>query len=141
MAGSHPTRQRFVLPVRVYYEDTDAAGIVYYANYLRYIERARTEWLRALGYDQTQLARERGIAFAVRDLNAEYRQPARLDDALDIVSELESVGRAQMVFLQRAERGTDVLFAASLRVACIDAARLKAAAIPNDIRTRLTALL
>ncbi len=141
MTKPHHARQRFVLPVRVYYEDTDAAGVVYYANYLRYIERARTEWLRALGFDQAVLAQERGLAFAVRSLSAEYLKPARLDDRLDIVSELDTAGRAQVVFAQRAERGGEVLFAATVRVACIDAGRLRAAAIPNDIRTRFESLL
>jgi acyl-CoA thioester hydrolase len=141
MTQQHHARQRFVLPLRVYYEDTDAAGVVYYANYLRYVERARTEWLRALGFEQAGLAQERGIAFAVRSLSAEYLKPARLDDALDIVSELDSVGRAQIVFAQKAERQGEVLFAATVRVACIDAVRLKAAPIPNDIRTRLETLL
>jgi acyl-CoA thioester hydrolase len=141
MTKPHHARQRFVLPVRVYYEDTDAAGVVYYANYLRYIERARTEWLRALGFEQAELAQGRGIAFAVRSLSAEYLKPARLDDRLDIVSEIDTVGRAQVVFAQRAERGGEALFAATVRVVCIDALRLKAAAIPYDIRSRIETLL
>jgi acyl-CoA thioester hydrolase len=137
----HEPRQRFVLPVRVYYEDTDAAGVVYYANYLRYLERARTEWLRALGFEQVALAAERSIAFAVRHLSADYLKPARLDDALDIVSELESMSRTQVVFHQRVERGGESLFHGSVRVVCVDPSRMKPTAIPDDIRTRLEALL
>ena len=82
----------FSFPVRVYYEDTDTAGIVYYANYLRYLERGRTEWLRALGVAQLQLAEETGIVFAVRSLNIEYLKPARLDDALAVLTELTLPG-------------------------------------------------
>lgn len=141
MSTLHRAKQRFVLPVRVYYEDTDAAGVVYYASYLRYVERARTEWLRTLGFGQAALAGERGIAFAVRSLSAEYLRPARLDDLLDIVSEVDSVGRAQVAFAQRAERGGETLFAASVRVACIDPLRLRAAALPNDLRARFESLL
>lgn len=141
MTKPHHAKQRFVLPVRVYYEDTDAAGVVYYANYLRYIERARTEWLRALGFDQATLSRERGLAFAVRSLGAEYLKPARLDDMLSVVTEIDTAGRAQVVFAQRVERDGEALFAATVRVACIDAVRLKAAAIPNDMRIRFESLL
>ena len=134
-------RHRYVFSVRVYYEDTDAAGVVYYANYLRYLERARTEWLRALGFEQGDLARDGGIAFAVRSLGVEYLKPARLDDALDIVSEIETVGRAQLLFHQRVERKGEALVTATVRVACIDAARLTVASIPRDIRSRFEQLI
>lgn len=137
---SSTERARFVWPVRVYYEDTDAAGVVYYANYLRFLERARTEWLRVRGFEQSQLAREHGIAFAVRSLSAEYLKAARLDDMLNVFAEIASIGRAQLTFAQRIERGADVLLEARVRVACIDPQRMKAAAIPEEIRTRLEAL-
>lgn len=137
---SPAARARFVLPVRVYYEDTDAAGVVYYANYLRFLERARTEWLRALGFDQSQLARTHGVAFAARSLSVEYLKAAQLDDALNVIAEVESMGRAQLVFAQRVERGNEVLLEAKLRVACIDAKRLKPAPIPDEVRTKLEAL-
>jgi len=134
-------RNRFALPVRVYYEDTDAAGVVYYANYLRYLERARSEWLRALGFEQTALATERGIAFAVRSLDIDFLKPARLDDMLDIACAIDSLGRAQLVFDQRVERKGEALVTATVRVACIDAVRMKAAAIPSDLLDKFEALI
>jgi acyl-CoA thioester hydrolase len=125
--------QNFFLPVRVYYEDTDAGGVVYYASYLRFLERARTEWLRAMGFDQARLLAETGLAFAVRSLKAEYLKPARLDDELSVVSEIASHGRVQVVFDQRVERGDEVLLTATVRVACLDLRRGKAAAMPLAI--------
>ena len=129
----------FRLPVRVYYEDTDAAGVVYYANYLRFMERARTEWLRVLGYEQTTLAQQ-GIAFAARSANVEYLKPARLDDAIEVISTIASLGRAQLVFAQRIERDGELLVDASMRVACFDPVRMKAIPMPRDIHEKLKAL-
>ena len=132
-----PSPRSFVLALRVYYEDTDAAGVVYYANYLRFLERARTEWLRALGYEQQQLAQAMNLAFAVRSFSCEYLKPARLDQLLNVVSEIESIGRAQIVFAQRiettAEAGPDRLLTARVRVACIEASRMKAMALPKEM--------
>ncbi len=124
----------FVFPVRVYFEDTDAAGIAYYASYLRFLERARTEWLRALGYGQQQLKDGAGIGFAVRALSIEYHRPARLDDALEVVSRLREVGRAQLVFDQRIEREATLLASALVRVACVELQRMKPAALPAPLR-------
>ena len=135
------SRPTFNLPVRVYYEDTDAAGIVYYASYLRFLERARTEWLRALGFEQAKLTRDFGIAFAARSLSAEYLKPARLDDLLTVVSSVESLGRAQLVFAQRVERDAGVIFTASMRIACCDPVRGKAATIPKAIHEKLKTLI
>lgn len=135
------SRPSFTLPVRVYYEDTDAAGIVYYASYLKFLERARTEWLRALGFEQTRLVSDMGIAFAARSITAEYLMPARLDDLLAVVSSVESLGRAQLVFSQRVERGQDVLLTAKMRIACFDPVRGKATAIPRGIHEKLKALI
>ena len=131
---------RFVLPVRVYYEDTDAGGVVYYANYLRFMERARTEWLRALGFAQSVLMGQ-GIAFAARSITAEYLKPARLDDELLVVSTVESLGRAQLVFHQRIERAGELLVDAKMRIACFDPVRGKAMAMPKDIHNKFKALL
>jgi acyl-CoA thioester hydrolase len=130
----------FRLPVRVYYEDTDAGGVVYYANYLRFLERARTEWLRALDFSQSILL-ERNVAFAVRSASVEFLKSARLDDELIVASTLESLGRAQVVFAQRIERGGDVLLDAKIRVACIDPQRGKAIPMPQEIHEKLKALL
>ena len=129
----------FILPLRVYYEDTDTAGIVYYANYLRYLERGRTEWLRALGVEQLRLAEETGIVFAVRSLNIEYLKPARLDDQLAVLTELTLAGRAQVMLKQWSERGGETLVEATVRVACLDAKKMKPAALPAVIRKKMGA--
>ena len=115
---------------RVYWEDTDGGGIVYYANYLRFLERGRTEWLRSLGYSQRALAQEPGIVFAVVSLNIEYRKPAKLDDELVITCEPTLEGAATIVFAQAIYRGEgtgeqsdkrNLLVEAAARVACLDA--------------------
>jgi acyl-CoA thioester hydrolase len=129
----------FSIPVRVYYEDTDTAGIVYYANYLRYLERGRTEWLRALGVGQLRLAEEAGIVFAVRSLNIEYLKPARLDDLLAVLTELTLCGRAQITLSQRIERDGETLVEATVRIACLDAKKMKPAALPDEIRRKMGA--
>lgn len=98
--------------VRVYYEDVDLAGIVYYANYLRYIERARTEWVRGLGIDQTLMKVEHGIVFAVRRVEADYLRPAHFDDALEIVTSMEDQGAARAILRQEVRRGDVLLFSA-----------------------------
>jgi len=128
------------LTVRVYYEDTDAGGIVYYANYLKYLERARTELLRTLGVAQRQLAEETGLAFAVRSLTAEYLKPAQLDDFLEITTTIQTLGRAQVTFAQTVIRAGETLLTATVRVACIDLAKGKAAAMPKPIHEKLKSL-
>lgn len=129
------------ISVRIYYEDTDAGGVVYYANYLRFFERARTEWLRSLGFEQAQLMERAGIAFAARSAAVEYLKPARLDDEIEVVSRIASVGRAQVVFEQRAERGGDLLVEARMRIASFDPRRGKAVAMPREIHEKFKALL
>jgi acyl-CoA thioester hydrolase len=124
------TAQPFTWTVRVYYEDTDAGGIVYYANYLKYFERARTEWLRAAGLEQQRLAREHGLQFVVARLECDFRQPARLDDLIDIEVRIAQAGRASMVFEQVARRGHDVLASACVRAGCVDTRTLAPAAMP-----------
>lgn len=128
------------LPIRVYYEDTDSGGVVYYANYLRFLERARTECLRDMGFSQSQLLHE-NVAFAVRSASVEFLKPARLDDELTVVSHVESLGHAQVVFAQRIERGGELLLDAKIRVACFDPVRGKAAAMPKEIHEKFKALL
>lgn len=129
------------LSVRVYYEDTDSGGVVYYANYFKYLERARTELLRTLGFEQRQLATETGLAFAVRSLSAEYLKPAKLDDLLEVVTTVEALGRAQVTFAQSVVRGGETLLTARVRVACLDLARGKAAAMPPALHQQLARLL
>ena len=126
-------KKNFSWPVRVYFEDTDVGGVVYYANYLKYLERARSEWLRVLGFDQGRLMADTGLGFAVRSISAEYLKPARLDDELRVISGVDSHGRVQVVFDQRIERQEEILLTAKVRIACMDLQRGKAAAMPQDI--------
>ena len=129
----------FRISARVYYEDTDAAGIVYYANYLRFLERGRTEFLRTLGHDQNELMKV-GVAFAVRSVSAEFLKPAKLDDLLTVETAIASLGRAQLAFSQRILRDNDLLLDAKIRVACIDPARGKPIPMPRAIHEQLSAL-
>ena len=122
---------------RVYWEDTDGGGVVYYANYLKFLERARTEWLRALGFVQTELAKDPGIVFVVASLTIDYRRPARLDDALIVTCDYEADGAACMRFIQRILRGAEVLVEASVRVACLDAASFRPKRLPASIVSAL----
>lgn len=108
--------------LRVYYEDTDLAGIVYYANYLKFIERARSEWVRGLGLDQTRLRAEAGIVFAVRRMIADYLSPAHFDDVLDVTTAVRSASGARIVLDQRVLRGDAVLFAAEVTLVCLTVA-------------------
>ena len=131
--------------VRVYYEDTDAGGIVYYANYLRFFERARSDWLRAIGVDQRRLSENDAIAFVVRDCAIKFVSPARLDDELDILVAIDSPGadlrRASMRVVQRAMlAGQDTILADGVvRVACISSSSGKPAPIPDGILQRMRA--
>lgn len=137
-AHSAPANEgTFVLPLRVYYEDTDAAGVVYYANYLRFCERARTEWLRRFGLAQQAMLDEAGIAFVVRSVRADYLRPARLDDALQVLTRVEQLRRASILFRQDVQRGSETLFTASVLVACIDWQRHKPVQIPPSLYHRL----
>jgi acyl-CoA thioester hydrolase len=117
----------------VYWEDTDGGAIVYYANYLRYLERARTEWLRALGHSQHALAREPGILFTVVSVQVDYRAPARLDDELDISCAPRADGPASLLFLQKIHRrgAGQLLVEAQVRVACVDARTLRPKRLPE----------
>ena len=127
------------ISMRVYYEDTDAAGIVYYANYLRFLERGRTELLRTIGHDQNVLIKE-GIAFAVRSVSAEFLRPARLDDMLTVETSIASMSRVQVTFAQRILRDKDLLLDAKIRVACIDPILGKPIRMPRTIHEQLSAL-
>ncbi|HCW83578.1 MAG: tol-pal system-associated acyl-CoA thioesterase [Planktotalea sp.] len=105
--------------LRVYYEDTDLAGIVYYANYLRFIERARTEWVRVQGIDQTRLKKEEGLVFAVRHLEADYLAPARFDDDLTVCTRVKQMTGARIVLNQDVMRGTDLLFSSQVTLVAL----------------------
>lgn len=121
---------------RVYYEDTDLAGIVYYANYLKYIERARTEWVRGLGIDQGRLKAEAGVVFAVRRVVADYLSPARFDDLLTVETEPLSATAARIVLAQRVLRGGALLFAAEVTLVALTGTG-RPARLPADVRAAL----
>ncbi|MCZ8080441.1 MAG: tol-pal system-associated acyl-CoA thioesterase [Fuscovulum sp.] len=123
--------------LRVYYEDTDLAGIVYYANYLRFIERARTEWVRGLGVDQGALKRDEGIVFAVRRVEADYLKPARFDDLLTVKTRLLELGGARIELEQEVLRAGERLFAARVVLVCMSEAG-GAVRIPPVVRAKLS---
>ena len=123
----------FAWPVRVYVEDTDFGGIVYYANYLRWFERARTEWLRTKGYSQAMLAREPGIVFSVVSARVDYRRPARLDDELVVTCEPRPDGRASLRFAQQVLRCEELLAEGEVRVACVAAGTLRPVRLPEFV--------
>jgi acyl-CoA thioester hydrolase len=109
-------------PLRVYYEDTDLAGIVYYANYLKFIERGRSDWVREMGVDQAAMKRDEGVVFAVRRVEADYHAPARYDDELVVCTDVETVTGARLIVKQTVERGGDVLFSALVTIVAINEA-------------------
>jgi acyl-CoA thioester hydrolase len=122
--------------VRVYYEDTDSGGVVYYANYLKFMERARTEWLRALGFEQTSLLDEHHVIFVVREVGIEYLRPARFNDLLDVTVSLAEAGRSQIVLKQTVENG-DVFTRATVKVVCVDGESFKPVRIPAIIKEKI----
>jgi len=118
---------------RIYWEDTDAGGVVYYANYLKFMERCRTDWLRSLGVDQYRLRLERQLQFAVVNVAVDFLRPAILNDEILVTAELQRLGGATISFKQTIMRGDLHLIDASTRVACLDSGTLKPRAIPNDL--------
>lgn len=128
----------FRCSVRIYWEDTDAGGIVFYANYLKFFERARTEWLRAAGWSQEQLRVEAGVAFVVTDTQARYLRPARLDDLLDVTVAVERLGQASLSVAQQAWRvggcgSNELLAEGTIRIGCVELKTFRPCRIPNDI--------
>jgi len=137
----------FTIPVRIYYEDTDAGGVVYYSNYLKFLERCRTEWLREIGHEQADLMRDPGIAFVVRSVSLEYLKPARLDEMLSVSLEVEKITKSQIFFRQHIRRanpeaanGSDELINGKIQIVCVNAALMKITSIPSLLRTQLEAL-
>lgn len=122
-------------PIRIYYEDTDMGGIVYYANYLKFIERARSDWVREIGIDQNAM-REAGVVFAVRRVEADYLAPARFDDVLQVETLTQAVTGARLVLEQKVLRGEEVLFSAVVTIVCINEAG-QPARLPANIRLML----
>ena len=150
-AAPLPTVPDFKLSLRVYWEDTDAGGVVFYANHLKFFERARTEWLRSLGFSQEQLRLDSGTIFVVADTSIRYLRPARLDDLLDVDVRLLHAGRASMSLAQQTWRpaptesadsadssaGPSLLCEGSIRIGCVDAASFRPKRIPTDLLTAL----
>lgn len=127
----------FSWPVRVYWEDTDAGGVVFYANYLKFFERARTEWLRSVGIEQGALRETSGAMFVVADVQLRYIASAKLDDALRITVQVVDTGAASMVLAQQAWRGEQLLCEGRIRVGCVDAQSLRPQRMPMVVRSVL----
>jgi acyl-CoA thioester hydrolase len=127
----------FFWPVRVYYEDTDSGGVVYYANYLKFFERARTEWLRSFGLNQDKLAQEEGLIFVVRRALLDFARPARLDDMLEVTVEPLKLARVYVELAQEVRRGAELLARAEVRVACLDKIGFKPVVMPQVLRSIL----
>jgi tol-pal system-associated acyl-CoA thioesterase len=131
----------YSFPVRVYFENTDAGGVVYHAEYLKFLERARTEWLRHLGYDHQVLARDHRVLFVVTSIAAEFARPARLDDSLAVSVRLESLGKVRCVFAQEVRRDDEVLVKARVTVASVTGENMKPVEIPDGLRKKMEASL
>lgn len=135
MSADLPLRE-FSLPLRVYIEDTDAGGIVYYVNYLKYMERARTEFMRAAGFDKNSIFNA-DLLFVVQQVSVQYRQPARLDDELQATASLRKLGGASMVLHQRVLRAGELLAAGEVKIACVDSTRLTPKRLPASMLEKL----
>jgi acyl-CoA thioester hydrolase len=129
----------FSWTVRVYYEDTDAGGIVFYANYLKFFERARTEWLRAQGIAQHDMRAQHGAIFVVKSAAIDYHAPAKLDDEITLTLRIEKLGRASVQFLQEAHCGAALLASAHVKVGCVDGVALKPRPLPADVAAKMQA--
>ena len=136
----------FHFPCRVYYEDTDAGGVVYYANYLKYLERCRTEWLRGAGFDQSQLLRDLQLGFVVRRVEADYLRPAILDDRLEVGLRVDKLGAAQIVFAQTICRrdhagAPELLLTARVQIVSVNMTTMRPAPIPAGMKTQLQEIM
>ncbi|MEO9080405.1 MAG: tol-pal system-associated acyl-CoA thioesterase [Rhodanobacter sp.] len=139
MSESAVPNQSFQWPVRVYWEDTDAGGVVYHASYVRFLERARTEWMRARGVDQSAFRQATGLAFMVRDMQLDFLRPALLDDELSVTVEIKERRAASILFTQTITNGAGgFLIRAQVRVACVDLERMRPAPIPVGLIPQLT---
>jgi len=127
----------FSIPIRVYYEDTDAGAVVYYANYLKFMERARTEWLRQMGYEHDELFRREGILFAVRSAHLEFLKPARFNDLLEATVQVIRRGKASMTFAQEIRRDEITLCEGEVKVACLDAGTFSPRPIPEILGSKI----
>jgi acyl-CoA thioester hydrolase len=137
LSSGKRVRETFRFPIRVYYEDTDAAGVVYYANYLKFMERARTEWLASIGFELAALERVQRVVFVVRRAEIDYRRPAELGQYLDATMTLTELGRASMTVIQEVMRNDVVLTHARIGLACLDRTSWRPARIPAALHARL----
>ena len=123
--------QIFSLPIRVYFQDTDAGGVVYHASYLNFMERARTEWLRTYGYSNAGLMKELGVVFVVRSLKLDYLKPALLDDLLEVTAQVKDAGRSRISIIQTVLRGQEVLTEAEVHLVCVSLESFKPVSVPE----------
>ena len=127
--------QIYSLPVRVYFQDTDAGGVVYHASYVNFLERARTEWLReCYGYSNAGLMKEFGVVFVVRSLKLDYLKPALLDDMLSVTAQLKEVGRSRVALLQSVMRGEEILLQAEIHLVCVSKDSFKPVSVPEILQ-------
>jgi acyl-CoA thioester hydrolase len=131
------TLAAFRFPIRIYWEDTDAGGVVFYANYLKFFERARTEWLRAAGVQQQALRDATGAMFVVAEVQTSYLAPARLDDEIEVTVAVKELGAASMVLEQQAWRGDALLATGRIRIGCVDGMTLRPRRIPAQVVTAI----
>jgi acyl-CoA thioester hydrolase len=127
----------FTLPVRVYFQDTDAGGVVYHANYLNFMERARTEWLRTHGYSNAGLMKEFGVVFVVRSLKLDYLKPALLDDMLVVTAEIKDIGRSRISLLQKVLRKEEVMLESEVHLVSVSIESFKPVKVPEVLREQL----
>jgi acyl-CoA thioester hydrolase len=140
VAGLSQLHHQFVWPVRVYYEDTDSGGVVYHSNYLNFMERARTEWLRSLGFEQPMLKDDLGVLFVVHQLAITYQSPAKFNDALNVECRIVKIGRSTLTFEQIITRDTQTLTKATVGLVCVDANQFKPVSIPSQIKAKMEKL-
>jgi acyl-CoA thioester hydrolase len=124
----------FTWPVRVYFQDTDAGGVVYHANYVNFMERARTEWLRTFGHSNAGLMKEFGVAFVVRSLKLDYLKPAVLDDLLTVTAQVKDIGRSRVTLLQTVVRGEELLSEGEVHLVCVNMQTFKPVSVPEVLR-------
>ncbi len=127
----------FAMPIRVYFQDTDAGGVVYHANYLNFMERARAEWLRQFGYSNAGLMQELGVVFVVRSMKIDYLKPALLDDALEVTVKVHELGRSRVTLQQMLRRGETTLCEAEVHLVCVSADQFKPVSVPEALRAHL----
>jgi len=126
----------FSWPIRVYFQDTDAGGVVYHANYLNFMERSRTEWLRTFGYSNAGMMKELGVVFVVRSLKLEYLKPALLDDLVQVTSQIKEIGRSRLNIHQTVLRGEDILVEGEVHLVCVDVKTFKPVSVPEVLRNQ-----